>query len=492
MVVMDVVIFMLVWYLASVIRFGYEDGIVFFIERLPTEGFSTLIFVAVLFAAGMYEPQTLSDKKRCFITALICMAIAMVVIILVFYTILNPLLGRGLVSLALLLGFFGIWGVRALYRLAVGTGFFAKPALLVGCGSNVEAVVELINSTGTDRYKIYGIVSDGESFEKGFVKGIPVIGHVDQLKEYVGAYDIEAVILATTLHQEYQLLRRLRPLRYAGVELLDFVSLHEQLAMFIPLDHIDDEWLLHAAMNSSRMHIRKIKRIFDVLVAALGLLLSFPICMLTAVLIKLTSQGPIFYRQQRSGLNGEVFTVIKFRTMRANAEASSGAVWADKFDSRITSVGRVLRATRIDEIPQLVNVLRGNMSLVGPRPERPEFQDTLIDSIPFYEERLLVPPGITGWAQVMYPYAASVEAARRKLQYDLFYIKHTSLVMDIAILLKTFKTILVGLRHSEDHAGFSKPSKNASNLTILPDRASAEEIKSAKAKGDSGDSAHSA
>ena len=405
MVVMDVVIFMLVWYLASVIRFGYEDGIVFFLERLPTEGFSTLIFVAVLFAAGMYEPQTLSDKKQCFITALVCMSIAMVVIILVFYTILNPLLGRGLVSLALLLGFFGIWGVRALYRLVVGTGFFAKPALLVGCGGNVDAVVELINSSGTNRYKIYGIVSDGENFEKDFVKGIPVIGHVDQLKEYVGAYDVEAVILATTLHQEYQLLRRLRPLRYAGVELLDFVSLHEQLAMCIPLDHIDDEWLLHAAMNSSRMHIRKIKRIFDVIVAIVGLILSFPICLLTAVLIKLTSPGPIFYRQKRSGLNGEVFTVIKFRTMRANAEASSGAVWADKFDSRITGVGRALRATRIDEIPQLVNVVRGSMSLVGPRPERPEFQDSLIESIPFYEERLLVPPGITGWAQVMYPYA---------------------------------------------------------------------------------------
>ena len=466
MVAMDAVIIMFVWYSSCLIRFGYEDGMVFFADKLLTELISTLIFVAVFFAAGMYEPETLSDQKQCFVTSLISMAISVSIIILAFYTILNPLMGRGLIFLAMLLGFVGVWGVRAMYRLVVGSGFFAKPTLLVGCGSNVDSVIKLINSSGASRYKIYGIVTEQETDEREFIHGIPVIGRVEQLNEYVAAYDIESVILATSLKDEYRLLRMLRPLRYAGIELLDYVSLHEQLAMCIPLDHIDDEWLLHAAMNSSRMHIRKMKRVFDILVSLVGLVLTIPLCIITAALIKCTSRGPVFYRQIRSGLNGREFTVIKFRTMQTDAEAASGAVWADKFDARITPVGKFLRATRIDEIPQLINVLRGSMSLVGPRPERPEFQETLVQSIPFYEERLLVPPGITGWAQVKYPYAASVEAARRKIQYDLYYIKHTSLILDLSILAKTFKTIIVGMKHSEDDSVTSIPL-TASNLTML-------------------------
>jgi exopolysaccharide biosynthesis polyprenyl glycosylphosphotransferase len=216
-------------------------------------------------------------------------------------------------------------------------------------------------------------------------------------------------------------------------------------------------------MNSRHIHIRKLKRIMDFCVAAFSLLLMLPICVLAAVAIKVTSKGPVFYRQVRMGLNGEYFKVIKFRTMYMDAERD-GAVWAERYDARITRVGRFLRASRIDEIPQLVNVLRGQMSLVGPRPERPEFVETLSGSIPFYEERLLIPPGITGWAQIRYPYAASVAAARAKLQYDLYYIKHTSLLMDVSILIRTFKTIIVGLRHSEE----PRPDRvSGSNLTVL-------------------------
>jgi lipopolysaccharide/colanic/teichoic acid biosynthesis glycosyltransferase len=175
-----------------------------------------------------------------------------------------------------------------------------------------------------------------------------------------------------------------------------------------------------------------------------------PIGLVASLIIRLDSKGAILYRQRRSGVEGHPYTLYKLRTMKQDAETGSGAVWADRYDSRITRVGRLLRKWRIDEIPQLINVLRGEMSLVGPRPERPEFIDTLAEAIPFYRERLLVPPGITGWAQVKYPYAASIEAARRKLQYDLYYIKHMSLFLDTLILLRTFRTILIGLRHSDE------------------------------------------
>jgi lipopolysaccharide/colanic/teichoic acid biosynthesis glycosyltransferase len=201
----------------------------------------------------------------------------------------------------------------------------------------------------------------------------------------------------------------------------------------------------------------------DVVVAVAGLVATAPLCLLAAGLIKLDSSGPVLYRQQRIRRGGLPYTLLKFRTMRLDAEAGSGAVWADRRDARVTRGGRILRQFRIDEIPQLINVLKGEMSLVGPRPERPEMVETLAAQIPFYRERLLVPPGITGWAQIRFPYAASIEASRRKLQFDLYYIKHMSFLFDLQILLQTFRTIIEGSRHSED-AG-SGPGRT---LTVLP------------------------
>ena len=223
---------------------------------------------------------------------------------------------------------------------------------------------------------------------------------------------------------------------------------------------------MNAAMNSSVIHIRKIKRIMDFIVALTGLVVTLPVSLLAAFLVKIDSSGPVLYKQRRSGLDGVEYTLLKFRTMRQDAEATSGAVWSRKYDSRVTRVGRFLRKWRIDEIPQLVNVLRGEMSLVGPRPERPEFVETLSEAIAFYKERLLVPPGITGWAQVKYPYAASIDAARRKLQYDLYYIKHMGFFLDILILLRTFKTIVVGLRHNEEEEEANEHSADAM-LTVI-------------------------
>ena len=215
---------------------------------------------------------------------------------------------------------------------------------------------------------------------------------------------------------------------------------------------------MNAAMNSSVIHIRKIKRIMDFTMALIGLILTAPIFLVAMILVKLDSPGPALYRQRRSGMDGRTYTLMKFRTMRQDAEALSGAVWAGQADHRVTRTGRLMRNWRVDELPQLINVLSGEMSLVGPRPERPEFVETLAQAIPFYRERLLVPPGITGWAQVMFPYAASIEAARRKLQYDLYYIKHMSFFLDTLILLRTFKTILVGLRHSAEDTPAPPPA----------------------------------
>ena len=221
-------------------------------------------------------------------------------------------------------------------------------------------------------------------------------------------------------------------------------------------------------MNCEVLPIRRTKRILDVTAALLGLIPGIPLLLLAGILVKLTSRGPMIYRQTRVGLGGRPYTLYKLRTMRTDAEAS-GAVWSASADSRVTPVGYFLRKWRIDEIPQLFNVLKGEMSLVGPRPERPEFTALLEKAIPFYNERTLVPPGLTGWAQIWFPYASSVEAAARKLQFDLYYVKNLSVLLDITILLRTFKTILVGLRH-EDQT-LRQPDESLETLlsTLPPD-----------------------
>jgi exopolysaccharide biosynthesis polyprenyl glycosylphosphotransferase len=185
------------------------------------------------------------------------------------------------------------------------------------------------------------------------------------------------------------------------------------------------------------------KRTMDILFAVVGLILLAPVLGIVALLVKLTSPGPVLYHQRRVGLHGRLFTVHKFRSMRQDAEAKTGAVWATSNDSRVTKVGRILRRTRLDELPQLWNVLKGEMSLVGPRPERPEFVSELAETIPYYGLRHGVRPGLTGWAQVRYTYGASVEDALEKLQYDLFYIKHCTISFDLLILFSTIKTVVL-------------------------------------------------
>lgn len=446
----DVVCIGLAIVLSAILRLGPAAGWEYVHEHVPSLAGSGLVFLLVFYAGGMYEQQALKRKGGSVVLPLITTTIGLALIILVFYARFRLHIGRGVLLLAGVFVFLGTWAVRSLYRMAVGRGFLAKNALIVGEGQEAVDVLRLLSGNPDAGYRVFGIVACAKSRPGEFVEGVPILGHMSRLREFTDVYAIETIIVAASLAREHALLRLLRPLRYGGVVILDYIALHEELAQEIPLDHIDDEWLMNAAMNSSVMHIRKIKRVMDVTVAVVGLIVSAPISALAALVVRTDSPGPILYRQRRAGLDGHPYTLYKFRTMRQDAEAQSGAVWADRYDSRITRVGQFLRKWRIDEIPQLINVLRGEMSLVGPRPERPEFIDTLAEAIPFYKERLLVAPGITGWAQVKYPYAASIEAARRKLQFDLYYSKHMSFFLDCLILLRTFKTIIVGLRHSEE------------------------------------------
>jgi exopolysaccharide biosynthesis polyprenyl glycosylphosphotransferase len=231
-------------------------------------------------------------------------------------------------------------------------------------------------------------------------------------------------------------------LKCRGLRVQDGVEVYEAITGKVPIESVRLGWLLFSVgCHASRLHLAY-KRAASVLISIVGLILSLPVLPFVILAIKLTSPGPILYRQRRVGRDGVAFNCYKFRTMRADAEADVGPTWASDDDPRITSGGRFLRLSRLDEIPQLWNVLRGDMSLVGPRPERPEFVDALRREVPHYNLRHTIRPGITGWAQIRYKYGSSVEDAREKLCYDLFYIKNMSLGLDLLVFLQTIKVIL--------------------------------------------------
>ena len=436
---------------AVFLRFwSFADGCGYLQDNWGSLTGAVLIYMLVFYAGGMYEPPTRSRRVDFDFLPLVVTAIAAGITGLVLYTRPQMTLGRGIWAISSVLILWLAHVLRRMFMSMVRKGFFLKQALIL-CDHPDRAadLLHLVKDSPSSLYRIAGLVVCGASPASAYVATPPVLGTAEDLARLVVSHDISVVLLSVSPMRSHELLSRLRPLRYSGVEIMDYVSLSEELAQEIPLAHINDEWLMTVALNSSVMQIRKIKRATDIVVSLIGLAVGGPLILLFALLIKATSPGPAIYRQRRVGLGGKPYVLYKLRTMRSDAEAA-GAVWAGRQDARVTRVGYFLRKWRIDEFPQLVNVLKGEMSLVGPRPERPEFTEKLAAFIPFYDERHLVQPGLTGWAQIRYPYAASFEAAARKLQFDLYYIKNMSFLLDISILLRTFKTIVVGLRHESD------------------------------------------
>ena len=441
-------VFTAVAMLASVVlRLGWEPGLVYFKNHYEAVIAAWFFFGVSYYVSGLYEAERLYRVGRTLTSAIIAVGIGMLLMMATFYAALtDQVLGRMIFAGYAIFVFAAVLLTRLVYIAASHRGLMAQRCLIIGTNGEARKVVELVEKRARADIRILGLISCGHNREQvgKFIGDYPILGSLESVERFVQLYDVERLIIAASADSEPGLLRRLRSFRYRGMALVDFVSLYEELAQEIPIDYIDDEWLFHASMNNSRIHIRRLKRLLDILTAVIGLALTSWLMLLTAVLVKLTSKGPALFRQERLGRDSRPFMLMKFRTMRENAESQTGPVWATEDDPRITWLGKWLRKFRIDELPQLINVLRGDMSLVGPRPEREVFIHKLSDELPFYAERLLVPPGITGWAQVMAPYAASIEDSKRKLQYDLYYIKHMSFVLDIIIFAKTVRTVLFG------------------------------------------------
>jgi sugar transferase (PEP-CTERM system associated) len=278
--------------------------------------------------------------------------------------------------------------------------------------------------------------------------GYRVVGFIDDqpddILRIVRERDVDRIVVALSDRRGRLPIAELLHAKLSGIRVEDATTTYERLTGKILIDDLKPSWLIFSNGFVLSRSTRLWKRAADVAFASIGLVLGAPLMALTAIAVRLDSSGPILYAQERVGENGQLFTVYKFRSMRVDAEPAGTPMWAQEGDNRVTRVGRFIRATRLDELPQLWNVLTGAMSFVGPRPERPYFVDQLAREIPYYQQRHSVKPGLTGWAQIKYQYGSTVEDAVEKLRYDLYYIKHVSFALDLSIMFDTVKVIMFG------------------------------------------------
>ncbi len=311
--------------------------------------------------------------------------------------------------------------------------------LVVGTGPLALAVASQIRAQHDFPYRLVGFIEDSSGTRAGAAE--PVLGSIADLPRIVGRHDIRRIVIALSDRRGQLPIDDLLHAKLAGVRVEDAATTYERMTGKILVDDLKPSWLIFSDGFQASRGTRLAKRIFDFVGALIGTVVAAPLMLLTALAVRLESPGPVLYRQERVGENGRLFTLCKFRSMRADAEQGT-PIWARDGDDRVTRIGRFIRLTRLDELPQFWNVLRGEMSFVGPRPERPFFVQQLAEAIPFYMVRHAVKPGVTGWAQVRYRYGASVEDALEKLRYDLYYMKHLSLVFDLTILLDTVKVMV--------------------------------------------------
>ena len=392
---------------------------------------------------GLYEQQTLLRRSKIIARSLLTITAAVTLTYIVITLFMYSMPSRRVLFLA-----GGVYLCCCLpMRLMVGWSIrnHNRRFLIVGTDRRSRLAPTGMGEGLSQRYRLVGYVSTDQLEVGKIIDGNRVLGTVDDIEMLCLDHGIDEVVVGYVPMKNPRMVDQTLGCLKLGCRVTNLSTFYEQVLSEVPVSHLEPTWFLFADLKHYREAQLIMKRGIDIAGAVLGLLVTLPFWPIIALLIKLDSAGEVFYRQQRVGLNGRVFTLYKFRTMHNGAERN-GVVWAEQNDPRITRVGWYLRKTRLDELPQLWNILIGHMAIVGPRPERPEFVESLADQIRFYNERHLIKPGLTGWAQINYRYGASVEDARRKLQLDLWYIKHMSIELDLSIVFRTLGTLCLGSR----------------------------------------------
>jgi sugar transferase (PEP-CTERM system associated) len=404
--------------------------------------FSVVVAVSLL-AFGLYSARQRARVRGIIVRIFAAVAAGVAVTSLFYYLIPSLRIDRGVIAIAMLITLVGVGMARIAFFYLVDESFFKRRVLVYGCGKNAAPIGRLRRRSDRRGFTVVGFVQpEGEPCE---ITPELVLRDQRSLPELCAALDVDEVVVAMDDRRRSFPILQLLECRLAGTDVTELLTFLERETGRVRIDVLNPSWLIFGE-GFRRDTARLITaRIVDLLASAVILLGTLPIMLLTALAIKLEDglRAPVFYAQPRVGLGGRVFNVLKFRSMRTDAE-KHGAQWASKGDTRVTRVGAFIRKCRIDELPQILCVFRGHMSFVGPRPERPQFVAELSEKIPYYVQRHCVKPGITGWAQLCYPYGSSEQDALEKLQYDLYYIKNNTLLFDLAILLQTVEVVVMG------------------------------------------------
>jgi sugar transferase (PEP-CTERM system associated) len=418
-------------------QIGIDPGAL--IDRVaPHLGFAGMVVTAMI-AVGVYGPEALRSMRFAAARLLVAISLAVIALAFVDFVIAGQTFWRSTLAYSMAIAICLLVADRLLLGTFLGTSAFRRRVLVLGAGNRAMRLRDL-GERPESGFAIVGYVGMSEAAPM-IQEAIPRSA-IHNLTRFVENLGVAEVVLALEERRNSLPLKDLLRIKTTGVHVNEFSSFLERETGRVDLDTVNPSWLIFSDGFSSGRAISSVaKRLFDILASTLLLLLTAPVILLFAILVKLDSKGPAFYRQRRVGLFGESFNVIKLRSMRTDAEAA-GAQWASKNDPRVTRIGNFIRKVRIDELPQTWSVLKGEMSFVGPRPERPEFVADLEDQLPYYAERHMVKPGITGWAQINYPYGASIEDSRHKLEYDLYYAKNYTPFLDLLILLQTLRVVL--------------------------------------------------
>ena len=404
----------------------------------------TMIVQVSLYYHDLYDFRTKNKMFELSIRIVQAIGAACLALAALYYVFPYLILEQGVffIGIFILILFLVSW--RLIYQFACRKCLWNEKVLLVGDGRLAEMIGDEIHSNLDSGYTVSAVFSNPGKSDLPEKLGVEKRTSYDHMCEYALNSGIGKIVVALEERRGRSPVQALLNCKMYGIKILDGMSFYELISGKILPSSTPPSWLIFSdGFHRYRLTVWS-KRGVDIILALTGMVLSAPLQILAASLVKITTPGPVFFKQTRVGQRERNFQVVKFRTMLQDAEAVTGAVWAEENDPRITSVGRVLRKLRLDELPQFWNVLKGEMSFVGPRPERPEFVEQLKQRLPYYGERHTVKPGITGWAQINYRYGASEEDALRKLEYDLFYIKNLSLILDLYIVLKTVRTVLAG------------------------------------------------
>jgi sugar transferase (PEP-CTERM system associated) len=431
---------------AAEIRLGSDDA---YYELIARNGFykaalATAFCLGAFYLYDLYDFVVMHDRRELVLRLIQALGLAWIALAIVFYLLPQLMLGRGISLIALPLALALMVGWRISIHWLLGHPSVGERILIVGSGTAAIEIAREVLERRDAGYRIIGFVDNDPALVGKSIINPRVIGVTTDMAQIVRRENIDRIIVAQGERRGQFPTRQLLDLSLGGnVAIEEGASFYERTTGRVHLNMMRPSWLIFSGRGRQARLSGVARTFLHRGVALVGAVVSLPVALVTALLIKLESPGPALYKQERVGKNGRPFTIMKFRSMRLDAE-KNGPVWAQTGDDRTTRVGRVIRKIRVDEIPQFWNILKGEMNFVGPRPERPHFVAQLAEEIPFYEQRHLIPPGLTGWAQIKYPYGSSIEDARQKLQYDLYYIKNQSLVLDAVIIFETVKTILFG------------------------------------------------